>query len=207
MAKPNDNLRSTCSRSQFTKYPFFNFAETAIDHFQGLNDNSWRSREEAPSSYLPQPFLERSLRCLKLADKEASRGKPRRRRHLSFRACPDVLQAKPVLRYADINGIRKCAHIIPRRPQASCKGGEPGLPLPFDEAEAVTECRGPVLRILDDAEVISSPNQGSAPLQEAGNRPIDNLRVRDGTHVPKPFELDHLHPGECPCQQPGNAEG
>jgi len=105
MAKPNDHLRSPCSHSQFTKYPFFNFAKTAIGHFQGLYDNSRRDREETFSNYLPHRFLERSLCRSKLADKEASRSKSRRRRHISFRACANVLKAKTVLRYSNINSV------------------------------------------------------------------------------------------------------
>jgi len=111
MANPNDNLPCPCSHSQFTKCALFNFAKTAIGHFQGLYDNSRRSREETFSNYFPHRFLERSLCPSKLADKEASRSESGRRRHISFRARANVLQAKSVLRYSNINSVRKCTHI------------------------------------------------------------------------------------------------
>src|SRR5439155_15298515 len=79
MANPNDNLPCPCSHSQFTKCALFNFAKTAIGHFQGLYDNSRRSREETFSNYFPHRFLERSLCPSKLADKEASRSESGRR--------------------------------------------------------------------------------------------------------------------------------
>lgn len=52
-----------------------------------------------------------------------------------------------------------------------------------------------------------APSEGLAPFQEAENGSIDDVRVGNGAHMAKSFELDDLHAGKGPCQQPGNAEG